>query len=338
MHVLDPDVDAGAAREAHKASRRGKDVHGGVAVNLHVAADGEIVVDIGAAGLNFPDMLVIAGQYQVRITPPFVPGHEAAGIVAAVGDGVDEFSTGDKVMFTTLGGGAFAEKCVINAAVALPMPASLDFAQASGFMITYGTSYHALKQRANVQAGETVLVLGAAGGVGITAVEIAKAMGARVIAAASTEEKLEFARSAGADATINYTETSLRDEIKQITDNAGVDVVYDPVGGELAQQALKSLSWNGRYLVVGFTSGEIPAFPANFALLKAASIVGVYWGEWAARNPGAQQQNLQEMAHMIDDGILQPRITSSFALDDYKEAFRTIAERRVLGKIVFHMS
>jgi len=301
------------------------------------ASAGEVVVDVGAAGLNFPDILVIAGQYQVRVLPPFVPGHEAAGVIAAVGDGVNGLSTGDKVMFTTLGGGAFAEKCSIDAAHVVPMPASLNFAQASGFMITYGTSYHALKQRANLQAGETVLVLGAAGGVGITAVEIAKAMGARVIAAASTEEKLEFARSAGADATVNYTETSLRNEVKRITGNLGVDVVYDPVGGELAQQALKSLAWNGRYLVVGFTSGEIPAFPANLTLLKAASIVGVYWGDWAARNPGTQQQNLQEMAQMIDDGVLQPRITSSFALDEYKEAFRTIAERRVLGKIVFNM-
>ena len=280
-------------------------------------------------------MLVIAGQYQVRIPPPFVPGHEAAGVVAAIGDGVDGLDIGDKVMFTTLGGGAFAEKCSINAAHAVPMPPSLNFAQASGFMITYGTSYHALKQRANLQAGETVLVLGAAGGVGVTAVEIAKAMGARVIAAASTEEKLEFASSAGADATINYTETSLRDEVKQITDNTGVDVVYDPVGGELAQQALKSLAWSGRYLVVGFTSGEIPAFPANLTLLKEASIVGVYWG---ARNPGAQFGNLREMASMIDAGILQPKITATFGLDDFRNAFRTFAERRVLGKIVFEMT
>lgn len=299
---------------------------------------GEVIVDVRAAGLNFPDLLVIAGQYQVRIPPPFVPGHEAAGVVAAIGDSVDALNPGDKVMFTTLGGGAFAEKCSIDATVAVPMPPSLSFAQASGFMITYGTSYHALKQRANLQSGETVLVIGAAGGVGITAVEIAKAMGARVIAAASTEEKLEFARSAGADATVNYTETSLRDEVKKITDNAGVDVVYDPVGGELAQQALKSLAWNGRYLVVGFTSGEIPTFPANLALLKAANIAGVYWGAWAARNPDAQQQNLREMAQMIDSGILQPRITASFPLDEYKEAFRTIAERRVLGKIVFEMN
>jgi len=301
------------------------------------AGAGEIVVDIGAAGLNFPDILVIAGQYQDRIPPPFVPGHEAAGVISAIGDGVDGLNTGDNVMFTTLGGGAFAEKCTIDAALAVPMPASLDFAQASGFMITYGTSYHALKQRANLQAGETVLVLGAAGGVGITAVEIARAMGARVIAAASTEEKLEFARSAGADATVNYTETSLRDEVKQITDNAGVDVVYDPVGGELAQQALKSLAWNGRYLVVGFTSGEIPAFPANLTLLKAASIVGVYWGNWAKRNPDAQLENLRDMTSMIDAGVLQPRTTATFGLDDFREAFRTIAERRVLGKIAFKM-
>lgn len=301
------------------------------------AGPGEIVVDVRAAGLNFPDMLVVAGQYQVRLAPPFVPGHEAAGTVSAVGAGIDWPSPGDRIMFTTLGGGAFAEKCVIDASLAVPLPDSLDFAQGAGFMITYGTSYHALKQRANLREGERVLVLGASGGVGITAVEIAKAMGGWVIAAASNDEKCEFAASAGADETINYGDTSLRDEVKRLTAGKGVDVVYDPVGGELAQQALRSLAWNGRHLVIGFTSGEIPAFPANLALLKAASIVGVYWGDWAARNPGEQVQNLHDMARMIDDGILQPRVTATFALDDYKAAFRSIAERRVLGKIVFGM-
>lgn len=302
------------------------------------AGAGEIVVDIRAAGLNFPDMLVVAGQYQVKLTPPFIPGHEAAGIVSAVGDGVKGLDPGDRIMFTTLGGGAFAEKCAINAALATPMPDSLDFAQGAGFMIAYGTSYHALKQRAQFRAGETVLVLGASGGVGTTAVEIAKAMGAQVIAAASTAEKLEFTVAAGADETINYAETSLRNEVKRLTDGKGIDVVYDPVGGDLAQQALRSLARNGRYLVVGFTSGEIPAFPANLALLKAASIVGVYWGDWAAHDPNAQLQNLQEMARMIEDGTLRPRITDTYALDDFSKAFRTIAERRVLGKIVFDMT
>jgi NADPH2:quinone reductase len=298
------------------------------------AGPGQIVVDIRAAGLNFPDLLVVAGQYQTRIAPPFVPGHEAAGVVSAVGDRVERISVGDEVMFTSLGGGTFAQKIAIDANLAVPVPKALDLEQAAGFLITYCTSYHALKQRASLQPGETVLVLGAAGGVGITAVEIAKAMGADVIAAASTAGKLEFARSAGADETINYAETPLRDAVKSLTGGRGVDVVYDPVGGELALQAMKSLAINGRHLVIGFTSGTIPDFPANLVLLKAASIVGVYWGEWAAREPDAHKANLDEMAGMLVDGVLQPRVSAEFALDDYREAFRTIAERRALGKIV----
>jgi NADPH2:quinone reductase len=298
------------------------------------AGPGQIVVDIRSAGLNFPDLLVVAGQYQTRIAPPFVPGHEAAGVVSAVGDRVERISVGDEVMFTSLGGGTFAQKIAIDANLAVPVPKALDLEQAAGFLITYCTSYHALKQRASLQPGETVLVLGAAGGVGITAVEIAKAMGADVIAAASTAGKLEFARSAGADETINYAETPLRDAVKSLTGGRGVDVVYDPVGGELALQAMKSLAINGRHLVIGFTSGTIPDFPANLVLLKAASIVGVYWGEWAAREPDAHKANLDEMAGMLVDGVLQPRVSAEFALDDYREAFRTIAERRALGKIV----
>jgi NADPH2:quinone reductase len=286
-----------------------------------VAGPGQIVVDIRAAGLNFPDLLVVAGQYQTRIPLPFIPGHEAAGVVSAIGEGVEGAAVGDEVMFASLGGGAFAEKIAIDAALAVPVPRPLDFEQAAGFLITYCTSYHALKQRASLRPGETLLVLGAAGGVGITAVEIGKAMGATVIAAASTAGKLEFARSAGADETIDYSESPLREAVKSLTGGKGVDVVYDPVGGELAVQALKSLAWNGRHLVIGFTSGTIPDFPANLVLLKAASIVGVYWG--------------REMAGMIAEGALQPRVTAAFELDDYGDAFRTIAERRVLGKIVF---
>jgi len=300
-----------------------------------VAAPGEIVVDIKAAGLNFPDVLVVGGQYQVQTPPPFVPGHEAAGVVSAVAADVEGFAMGDRVIITPTGG-AFAEKCAIDAKLAMPIPEELDFGQAAGFTITYSTSYHALKQSANLQRGETVLVLGAAGGVGITAVEIAKAMGAKVIAAASTDDKLEFARSAGADETINYSDVSLREAVKEISD--GVDVIYDPVGGEIGEQALRTLARHGRYLVIGFASGGIPQFPANLVLLKEASIIGVWWGPWASRNPDVQAQNLEAMGKMIAAGQLQPRVTESYALDDFKQAFRAITTRRVRGKIVFQMS
>ena len=224
-----------------------------------VAGAGGIVVDIMAAGLNFPDVLVIGGQYQVKVPPPFIPGHEAAGVVAAVGEGAGRFEVGDKVIITP-STGAFAERCAVPEYLAMPIPDGLDFEQAAGFTITYSTSYHALVQHAGLKEGETVLVLGAAGGVGITAVEIAKAMGAQVIAAASTDEKLEFARSAGADETINYSEVSLRDAVREITDGAGADVIYDPVGGETGEQALRSIARGGRYLVIGFASGAIPSF------------------------------------------------------------------------------
>jgi NADPH2:quinone reductase len=228
-----------------------------------------VVVDVAAAGINFPDVLVIAGKYQVKTPTPFVPGSEAAGVVSAVGPDVTQFAVGDKVIINT-SGGAFAEKCVAKVHATAPLPEDLDFEQGAGFSVTYGTSYHALKQSANLQPGETVLVLGAAGGVGVTAVEIARAMGARVIAAASSEEKLEFARSAGADETINYSEVPLKEAVKQLTDGNGVDVVYDPVGGELADQAFRATAWHGRYLVIGFASGDIPKFAANIALLKEA--------------------------------------------------------------------
>jgi len=299
-----------------------------------VAAAGEIVVDIRAAGLNFPDVLVIGGQYQVKTPPPFIPGHEAAGVVRSLGNGVESFAIGDKVIITP-SGGAFAEQCAVDARLAMHIPGGLDYCQASGFTITYSTSYHALHQCASVQPGESVLVLGAAGGVGITAVEIAKAMGARVIAAASSDEKLEFAVSAGADDTINYSDVSLRDAITEITAGKGVDIVYDPVGGELGENALKTLTRNGRYLVIGFASARIPAFPANLVLLKEAAIIGVWWGPWAGRNPAVQAQNLAAMGAMIADGRLQPRVTGSYALEEYRDAFRAITTRRVRGKVVF---
>jgi NADPH2:quinone reductase len=301
-----------------------------------VAGAGEVLVKVHAAGINFPDILVIKGLYQVKIEPPFIPGNEAAGIVSAVGEGVSRYRPGDRVMIMPEGA-AFAEMCAVPVERVIPMPQGLGFEQAAGFTITYGTSFHALKQSANLKAGETVLVLGAAGGVGITAVEIAKAMGARVIAAASSDEKLDFARSAGADETINYSEESLKERCKALTNGKGVDVVYDPVGGELAQQALRALAWHGRYLVIGFASGDIPKFPANIALLKEASIIGVWWGTWCQHNPDGSAQNMAELATMVAAGQLTPRVTESYFLDQYAEAFASLENRKAQGKVILKM-
>lgn len=299
-------------------------------------AKGEVLVAVKAAGVNFPDVLAIAGKYQVKTEPPFVPGNEAAGIVEALGEGVTRFSVGDAVILMSTGG-AFAEKCAVDEKLVMPLIPGCDFSQGAGFTVTYGTSYHAFKQSAGLRPGETVLVLGAAGGVGVTAVEIAKAMGATVIAAASTDEKLEFARGAGADETVNYSREELNEAVKKLTGGTGVDVVYDPVGGELAQQALRATAWHGRYLVIGFACGEIPKFPANIALLKEAAIIGVWWGTWAKKNPADQVQNVRELAALIAAGKLKPRVTEQYALDNYVDAFAAITERRALGKVVLRM-
>jgi len=297
---------------------------------------GEILVDVHAAGVNFPDLLIIAGQYQVKTDPPFIPGNEAAGVVAAIGNGVTRFKPGDRVVVMPRGG-AFAEQCIADEATSMPLPDGLSFAQGAGFSVTYGTSFHALRQRAALLEGETVLVLGAAGGVGITAVEVAKALGATVIAAASTPEKLEFARKAGADHLVNYSDQPLKTIVRDITSGNGVDVVVDPVGGELAEEAYRALAWHGRYLVIGFASGDIPAFRANIALLKEASIQGVWWGTWAQKNPAGQVANMTEMAEMIRDGRIKPRVTETFPLERFTDAFAAISERRALGKVVLTM-
>jgi NADPH2:quinone reductase len=298
-----------------------------------VPGPGQVLVDIKAAGLNFPDLLSIAGKYQVRTEPPFIPGIEAAGTVKSLGEGVKRYAPGDRVIVTTQGG-AFAEQCVADQARIIPMPESLSFEQGAGFAITYATSYHAFRQSAPIEKGQTVVVLGAAGGVGTTAVEIATAMGARVIAAASSEEKLEFARQAGASDTVNYSEQSLKDAVRSLTDGKGADVVYDPVGGELASLALQSLGWQGRYLVVGFASGQIPEFPANLLLLKERRVIGVYWGDWAAKDPAASASNMQELGKLVADGTLSPRVTAVYPLERYEEAFASLAQRRALGKVV----
>lgn len=299
-----------------------------------VPKDGEILIDVRAAGINFPDLLSIAGKYQDKTEPPFIPGNEACGTVVAMGKDVTKFTVGDNVVITPRGG-AFAEKCKVHEVAATPLPTELSFEQGSGYAVTYGTSYHGLKQCANLQAGETMLVLGAAGGVGIAAVELGKAMGATVIAAASSPEKLRFAELSGADHTINYSEDDLKSSIKALTDGQGVDVVYDPVGGELSQLAFRSLAWHGRHLVVGFAGGDIPKMPANIALLKEASLVGVWWGTWVAKTPSGHQQNMQELAQLIAAGKVSPKVTQTFPLEEYADAFDVISERRALGKVAF---
>lgn len=304
--------------------------------NELIAGADQVLIDVVAAGINFPDVLSIAGTYQVKTPPPFIPGNEGAGIVSGIGDGVTRYSVGDKVIFNSRSG-AFAESCVAGENMTMPLPEALSFEQGAGFSVTYGTSYHALKQSAALQSGETVLVLGAAGGVGIAAVEIAKAMGARVIAAASSDEKLEFAKEAGADDVINYSTQALNAAVKALTDGNGADVVIDPVGGELAEQAFRATTWHGRYLVIGFACGDIPKFAANIALLKEASIIGVWWGTWSAKNPALQIQNMQDLAGLIDAGTLSPRVTESYRLDDFQQAFAAITERRARGKVILRM-
>ena len=302
-------------------------------VDTPAPGKGEILMDIKATGVNFPDVLTIQGKYQFKPELPFIPGAELAGVVTAVGEGVTSRKVGDNVIATTQIG-AFAEQCVVNEHTTFEMGNTMSFEQAAGFAITYGTSYYALKQQANIQPGETLLVLGAAGGVGIATIQIAKAMGATVIAAASTEEKLDFASEAGADLRINYSTESLKDKVKELTGGKGVDVVYDPVGGEFSEQAFRAIAWDGRFLVIGFASGPIPAMPLNLALLKGASLIGVFWGSWAARAPMESRQNFDELIEMIDSGKFSPLVTEVYSLDDYKAAFASISERRANGKVI----
>ncbi len=294
---------------------------------------GQIKVEVRAAGVNFPDLLMIAGEYQLKTPPPFIPGAEAAGVVTATGEGVTRIREGDAVIVMP-SGGAFAEVCVADEVNAVPKPEVLSFEEAAAFAITYFTTVHAFRQSGILQAGETVLVLGAAGGVGSAAVEVARAMDARVIAAASSAEKLEFAQQLGADETINYAEESLNDAVKSLTGGKGVDVVFDPVGGDLALQALRATAWHGRYLVIGFASGQIPALPANLALLKEASIVGVWWGTWATKHPQEQVENMRLLAALLDQGKIRPRVSRTLPLEEFLDAFKALQERRATGKLV----
>lgn len=305
-------------------------------INDPVAGKGQLVVDIHAAGLNFPDILIISGKYQFAPEHPYVPGSEAAGVVAAVGPGVKGFAVGDRVI-ATMQTGAFAEKALVQAAAATPMPDEMDFPTGAGMSITYGTAYHALKQGAGIKKGETLLVLGAAGGVGLAAVELGNAMGARVIAAASSEEKLAVARAAGAEMTVNYTEEDLKARVKELVGPGGIDVVFDPVGGELADPALRCLGAGGRFLVIGFAAGDIPRIPLNLVLLKECSIIGIFWGSWARRQPKAQARNVAAIMDLFKAGRIKPLVDDAFAFADYEAAFERITSRQAKGKVILEI-
>ena len=297
---------------------------------------GEVVITVKAASVNFPDVLIIQDKYQVKPPLPFSPGSEVAGFVKAIGEGVTGVQPGDRVMaFTTYGG--FAEEVKTEARRLLPLPQGMDFATAAAFGLTYATSDFALRDRGAVKAGETVLVLGAAGGVGIAAIEISKALGARVIACASSDDKLAVCRQHGADDTINYTAEDLRERIKQLTGGKGPDVVYDPVGGQYTELALRSIAWRGRLLVVGFAAGDIPKIPLNLTLLKGCSIVGVFWGEFVRREPQKFLDQMRQLSAWFADGSIKPHISARFPLDRAVEALQMMAARRVTGKVVLEM-
>ena len=294
---------------------------------------GEAIISVKSAGVNFPDVLIIQNRYQVKPPLPFSPGSEAAGVVKAIGEDVNHVKIGDRVMAIT-GYGAFAEEIAVDAARLLPIPEGMDFATAAAFGLTYATSDHALRDRGGLNAGETLLVLGAAGGVGIAAIEIGKALGARVIACASSPDKLDVCRAHGADETIDYATEDLRERIRALTAGRGPDVVYDPVGGPYTEPALRSIAWRGRLLVVGFAAGEIPRIPLNLTLLKGCSIVGVYWGEFSRREPERFAESMRRLARWFADGKLRPHISSIFPLDRAADALTLMAERKVTGKVV----
>lgn len=294
---------------------------------------GQVVVAVKAAGVNFPDTLIIQGKYQFKPEVPFSPGGEVAGIVKSVGEGVTSAKPGDHVIAASTFGG-FAEEMLCDADRLVPMPKGMEFAPASAFLLTYGTSYHALKDRAQLKAGETMLVLGASGGVGLAAVQLGKAMGARVIAAASSDAKLEVCRQNGADEVINYASDDLRARVKALTAGKGVDVVYDPVGGPYSEMALRDMAWNGRFLVVGFAAGDIPKVPLNLALLKGCAIVGVFWGAFTRNEPEKNRRNNEELLALYMQGKVKPHIHAMYPLSRAGEALNEVLYKRVSGKIV----
>jgi NADPH:quinone reductase len=298
-----------------------------------VVRPGGVVLEVAASSVNYPDLLMVRDEYQFKPGLPFIPGGEVAGTVIEVGAGTDGVSVGDRAM-ALCGVGGFAERASLPARSLLPIPDGMDMATAACFPTAYGTSYHALKDRARLEPGEVLLVLGAAGGVGMAAVEIGAAIGAVVIAAASSEAKLAACVDHGAVMTIDYTRQDLRSRLKELTDGRGPDVIYDPVGGDLAEPAFRSIGWRGRYLVVGFVGGAIPRLPLNLPLLKGADLVGVYWGNFTARQPEDHRRNMDELAAMWRDGQLRPPVWATYPLEEAATALSELGERRVIGKVV----
>lgn len=303
--------------------------------------EGQVVIDVKAASLNFPDILVVQNLYQFKPEPPFAPGNEVAGVVSALGPGVENVKVGDRV-FALGGFGAFAEKYIADARSLFPMPDAMPFDEAAALTLTYGTSHHALKQRAKIQPGETLLVLGAAGGVGMAAVELGKVMGARVIAAASSEEKVDFCKENGADDGFVYArnpldrdqQKALSNQIKEITGGKGADVIYDPIGDDYAEPALRAIAWKGRYLVIGFAAGAIPKIPLNLTLLKGCEIVGVFWGMFTGVEADLHRQNMDELIGWYSEGKIRPRVSAHYDLKDGIKAMQDMAARKVKGKVV----
>jgi NADPH2:quinone reductase len=297
------------------------------------AGPGEVVITVKACGVNFMDGLIVQGKYQSKPALPFSPGAEVAGLVREIGSGVSGLTPGMRVLAFT-GHGGYAEEVVAEAWRVIPLPEPMDFVTAAAFPITYATSHHALKDRAHLKPGETLLVLGAAGGVGLTAVEIGTIMGARVIACASSEDKLALCKEYGADALINYSTSDLRERVRELTGGKGVNVVYDPVGGAYAEPAVRSLAFDGRYLVVGFASGEIPKIALNLLLLKIASLVGVFWGGFAQAQPRQNAANLAELLSWYAQGRLRPHVSQTFPLTSFREALDAVMNRKAKGKVV----
>ena len=297
---------------------------------------GEVLVDVRFSALNFPDVLMIEGKYQFKPPFPFSPGSEFSGTVREVGDSVTDFVPGDAV-FGQAAGGAMRTQVVVATERLYRKPDAMSFEQASGILTTYGTSYYALVQRAALAAGETLLVTGAAGGVGISAIQIGKALGARVIAAASSDGKLKVAADAGADELVNYGDGDLKEKVKALTGDQGADVIYDPVGGDLFDQCMRCIAWQGRVLVIGFTAG-IPKLPTNLVLLKGCQVIGVFFGSWTSRDPNGMQQNIRDILALIEDGKFSPLVGGTYKFDDYADAFRCLSERRATGKVLLEIA
>jgi len=308
------------------------------------AGPGQVVLEVHACSINFPDVLMIENKYQFKPPLPFSPGGEVSGIVKSVGEGVSNVKAGDRVIGST-GWGGLAQEIVTDAASCTPMPDEMDFDTGAAFLLTYCTSYYALKNRADLRPGETLLVLGAAGGVGLAAVELGRVMGARVIAAASTDEKVAIAKAHGADAGLVYPsggldrtqQKALSEQIKEMTDGHGVDVIYDPVGDDYAEPALRAINWEGRYLVVGFAAGDIPRIPLNLALLKSCQIVGVFWGAFAGRSKEGRDQVVSDLMKLYVDGKIKPLVSETFSIDQAADAIDHLGQRRAKGKVVVRM-